>query len=124
MDVEKEEPLFQVSTGHNANLYAEKQRTDPKLKSIIDRLRKSNGVTDPQNVIGRNYALIHGVLYKINKSITGNPWKLIVPPALRKQVMAWMHENGSAGHGAFLRTYTLIRRKYYWENMIKAICNH
>ena len=120
VELEQEEDVIQVTSGGNAQVFAEKQQEDPKLKKIITNLRKSKDISNVNEaIIGKNYALIHGVLYKINKTMSGNPWKLVVPTKLRADVLKLMHDDASAGHGGFFKTYSQTRKRYYWDKMIK-----
>ena len=125
VELEKEENIIQVTAGGNSQVFAEKQQEDAKLKKIITNLRKSKDITqENDSIIGKNYAIIQGVLYKINKTITGNPWKLVVPTKLRADVLKLMHDDPSAGHGGFFKTYTLARKRYYWDKMIRDIARY
>ena len=57
-----------------------------------------------------------GLLYHINKE-NGKEYKaIIVPKVLIKTVLQEMHDHFGIG-----KTYSLIKRYYYWPKMIKHI---
>ena len=63
-----------------------------------------------------------GLLYHINKE-NGKEYKAtIVPKVLIKTVLQEMHDY--FGHFGIGKTYSLIKRYYYWPKMIKHIQAH
>ena len=63
-----------------------------------------------------------GLLYHINKE-NGKEYKsTIVPQVLIKTVLQEMHDH--SGHFGIGKTYSLIKRYYYWPKMIKHIQAH
>ena len=60
-----------------------------------------------------------GLLYHINKE-NGKEYKaIVVPKVIIKTVLTEMHEH--FGHFGIDKTYSLIKRYYYWPKMIKHI---
>ena len=47
--------------------------------------------------------------------------QVVLPPSLRKDVMHEYHDQRTAGHFAFQRTFLNIQKKYYWPNMSQEI---
>ena len=45
----------------------------------------------------------------------------MVPTKLRADVLKLVHDDPSAGHGGFYRTYIIARRRYYWDRMQRDI---
>ncbi|GBN06772.1 Retrovirus-related Pol polyprotein from transposon 412 [Araneus ventricosus] len=82
---------------------------DPKLKSIIKVLKRSDEY--------QNYILKDGVLYKKTFGPLAQQWLLVVPKHLRGDILRSLHDAPTAGHLGFAKTYDRIRRKYYWPGL-------
>ena len=122
--IEDAEELIQLAAKGNAELFAQMQNEEPKLKKIIDKLRNSKGAQNSEVIIGSNYALIQGLLYRINKRQAAHPWQLVVPMVLRTDILKLTHDNIDSGHGGFYKTYLLTRQRYYWDRMVKDIAQY
>ena len=63
-----------------------------------------------------------GLLYHINRE-NGKEYKAtVIPKTLIKTILQEMHEH--FGHFGIGKTYSLIKRYYYWPKMIKHIHAH
>ena len=63
-----------------------------------------------------------GLLYHINRE-NGNEYKTtVIPKTLIKTILQEMHDH--FGHFGIGKTYSLIKRYYYWPKMIKHIQGH
>ena len=63
-----------------------------------------------------------GLLYHINKENSKEYKAIVVPKTLIKTVLQEMHNH--FGHFGIWKTYSLIKRYYYWPKMIKHIQGH
>ena len=72
-----------------------------------------------------HYLLQNGVLYyvrdsrmrRVKRQIDDISLQLVVPTALRHDVISSKHGDDCAGHFGFRRTYMTLRLKYYWKGM-------
>ena len=63
-----------------------------------------------------------GLLYHLNRG-NGKEFKAtVVPKSLIKTVLQEMHDH--FGHFGIGKTYSLVKRYYYWPKMIKHIQTH
>ena len=80
---------------------------------------------DPKNMFNERDSYVYdstGLLYHINKE-NGKEYKAtIVPKILIKTVLHGMHDHFD--HFGIGRTYSLIKRYYYWPKMITHIQAH
>ena len=47
--------------------------------------------------------------------------QLVIPDALKHEVLVWAHDDVTAGHLGTQKTYGKIRTRYYWRNMFRDI---
>ena len=87
------------------------QRADLELLEIINNIQNHP-----------NYTIQNGLLYWNNLKKTSNA-KLVVPSALRYQIMKEHHDEMSGGHFGRNKTCAKITNRYFWPRMIKDIIN-
>ena len=63
-----------------------------------------------------------GLLYNINRKNSKEYKATVIPKTLIKTILQEMHDH--FGHFAIGKTYSLIKRHYYWPKMIKHIQAH
>ena len=73
-----------------------------KLLGQWDRLRKHQGV-----------------LYRSIQDEGREYWQLLLPKALRAEVLHQLHD--AAGHQGVERTFALVRKRCYWPGMMKEV---
>ena len=49
--------------------------------------------------------------------------QLVVPPALRYELLVWAHDDPTGGHFGTVKTYEKLRTRYYWRKMFSDV-NH
>ncbi len=101
------------------------QYSDNKIKVIIDALLAvDNGdpVDDKVEKKLSEYKLEADILYKAKYDPNARLWRLVVPECLQKELMEEIHCM-EASHLGLHKTFELIRDRYYWQGMFKAICN-
>ena len=107
-----------LCTLHGTNI-KELQRSDSRLKPIISYLENDNTPHPKVNDI-ESYALIDEVLYYTGYNENERLWRLCLPLKIVKSVMKEIHET-SAGHLGLVKTWHLIRSRYFWPRMFKHI---
>jgi len=66
------------------------------------------------------YMIKDDILYKINDNEDGKLWRLCIPSSMRKKVMDEIHVS-TIGHLGLLKTYMLLKARYYWPKMYKQL---
>ena len=117
--------------------WAKEQRLDPNLGVII-RLIESGQLTkrklqgkDSSEVKSflrnkKSLKLVKDVLYR--KSYSDNStskktlWKLVVPKLFRERALLGCHDD--VGHQGILRTFSLLRERFYWPGMQEEATQH
>ena len=97
------------------------QADDPELVKIIEYVKDGDVPEDQQLVKrlaleGTQYTLIDGVLHHENPHQPGE-LRMVVPASLRGKLMKEMHGGRFAGHFAWKKTYTTMRKRYWWRGM-------
>ena len=103
----------------------ELQRNDSELCELIDYLESGKLPEDEiqsRRVVSESfhYTVIDGMLYNINPKLTGTEL-LVIPVALRLEILQAFHDDITAAHFGFQRTYDKIKRRYFWRNMYSEI---
>ncbi|KAE9312441.1 hypothetical protein PR003_g19758 [Phytophthora rubi] len=108
---ERDEYLSEIRDFLQGNL----ERFSPK------RLRKIAKVADL-------FALdVRGVLYRLARSTRDRPrdaedqLRLVVPEALREDMLHYAHEDVQGGHQGITRTYEKLRSEFYWPGMYAGV---
>ena len=94
------------------------QAQDEKCTTLADMLRR--GILDPIA-----YSMEDGVLYhRVTEG--GQSFHAIyipkTPPSLIQSILKAAHND--SGHNGFPRTYSAIRRLYYWKGIKEDVCQH
>jgi len=109
----------------------ELQHRDPDLADLInylesatlpdkDKLARSLLLTIDDYVLSDDGLLFH--LWTPRKTHhTTTCQQLVIPAALRYQVLTWGHDDPTAGHFGTVTTYEKLRTRYYWRNMFSDI---
>lgn len=73
----------------------------------------------------RAFVLRDGVVFRRIYSNDGSEFlALVLPKALRKDVLHALHDHVTAGHLGVNKTYNKIRRRFYWPKMYAEIRNY
>ena len=107
------------------------QRQDPELSDLItfmetDALPPSNSRAHSFVLCGDKFYLDeNGLLFSLwtpskrtNRDVCS---QLVIPDALKHEVLVWAHDDVTAGHLGTQKTYGKIRTRYYWRNMFRDI---
>lgn len=101
------------------------QRADTFYRTLIDRL---NGSARPPNSRLRrqpnNYRLIDGVLCHMNRHATGYKWVPVIPRELRLGVLKALHDDATAGHLGFEKTYDRVRSRFFWPGLFASVAKY
>lgn len=66
-----------------------------------------------------------GVLYRINDSKKRNtkelPTHLVIPRALKHQMLTSAHDDLTGGHLGIFKTYQKLKERYFWDRMYKDV---
>lgn len=101
---------------------AEHQCADPELLPLIEHLQGVEGVLPRSLVRGlSSYCLRNNVLYRKNCGSGPNTYLLVVPSALRQDILQACHDEPCAGHLGFAKTLARIRQKYYWPRLFSSV---
>lgn len=108
----------------NSERLIEAQRSDDKLKEIIEQLehkeyKKADKTSDAYFL--RDKLLYHFSLPAFNSPRQHVIEQLVVPESLKSQILFENHDMETAGHFGFDKTLSRIRHKYFWLNMYSEI---
>ena len=122
-------PPLKSEAVHKAQELHHLQRSDHEIRPLIDCLESN--IETPNTVPPKfsenqtsEYVLDdHGILYRRaeDPQIYEPAKKLVLPRALRKQIMQSCHDDILSAHLGSQRTYRKIRLKYYWPKMYTLI---
>lgn len=110
---------------------SEMQMKDPKLRDIMNYLKCNELPTDEERAKRvmasvSFYEMVDDVLYHIWAPDAKGKRKevrrrLVIPRTLIDEVLTWCHDDHTAGHLAFHKTYYKIRERFFWEGMYRDI---
>ena len=100
----------------NDDVLQKLQQEDVFCKSILNQIRKSN-ITDGQLYLVKDNILKRYVMEGNNTYET-----TVVPRALTGQILRMAHDE--LGHNGTHRTYTILKRLYYWKGLKPSIEKH
>ena len=89
--------------------FRKEQRNDRSLDALFDSAAQPRGKN--------GFVIQDGLLYKKNYTADGARLLLVVPKNLRTHVLHAMHDDASAGHMGFAKTYHRILCRFYWPSM-------
>ena len=104
---------------------ADQQHDDPELLGLINYLE--GRTQKAPKVFARglsSFCLRNQVLYKMNFSSDGSTYLLVVPTALRFEVLQACHNEVTSGHLGYTRTLSRVRERYYWPGLAAAVKHH
>ena len=96
-------------------LIKEMHSTDPFCKCIMKRLLNK---TAPEHEL-KTFFIHNGLLYRYALDHTKDFCTLVIPKAWRYTILVETHDK--MGHQGNNRTYSLIKRQYYWKGMAKDV---
>ena len=109
----------------------ELQRRDPELSEIIDFLE--NDVVPLNEKSARKLLLTSetfymgkdGLLYHLDQNQKRNSHdvfsQLVIPQALRFEVLSNVHDHVSGGHFGVHKTFQKVKQRYWWKRMFKDV---
>lgn len=107
------------------------QKRDPDLGDLITYLETDK--LPAQNNRARPLMLIQDQFYLDDNGLLFHIWmpsqpvrhaicyQLVIPQALRFEVLLWGHDDVTAGHLGVNKTYAKLRQRYYWRGMFRDI---
>lgn len=101
------------------------QHSDLSLVPILNYL--SSPTSDVPSSIKRRAALFtvrNSILYRRNYDPHGRQWLLVIPRQLQKSVIQANHDDPTAGHLGFVKTYFRIRANFFWNGMYRSISKY
>jgi len=108
------------------------QRQDPELSRFIELLGShtekprakllSSESSEVRIMCGLwpQFRVVDNILYRIGK-IPEDPWRLVIPRELRKEIMEMLHDSKWAGHPGMSRMKASLGSRYYWPRMREDI---
>lgn len=101
---------------------AQLQRDDPELLLVIQHLEGLD-VRIPRAFARHisSFSLQNSVLYKRNFRNREDAFLLVVPTAMRQEILYACHDETTAGHLGVSRTLARIRQKYYWPKLLRTV---
>ena len=93
----------------------EMQSKDPFCKCIMKRLLNK---TAPKHELD-TFFIHNGLLYRYVSDHSKDFCTLVIPKAWRYTILVEIHDK--MGHQGNKRTYSLIKRQYYWKGMAKDV---
>lgn len=95
---------------------------DSQFKEIYEILDKQKPVPEELKNHMRHYSLGNDRLLYFSTPPENKPFRLCIPISpIRDTILHDAHDAPIAGHGAYMKTYDLISRAYYWPSMTKTI---
>jgi len=98
-------------------------KADSKIARIYEAVEnKKDDLTNENKKCRKlaDYRIIQIVLYKLTPEEHGRMWRVFVPKNLQKNIMAELHVSAGS-HLGFLRTWHLLKSKYYWHGMYRML---
>lgn len=113
-------PLCPLTSYDPAHI-REEQLKDPQLSRLIHHLEGTHTTTPKIANKSRNFLLDNGILYKQNYCPDGDPHLLAVPSSLRRCLLTSLHDDPTAGHLGFYKTFDRLRKRYFWPRMYTTV---
>lgn len=117
-------PVSSIAVGERFEL-KKLQQEDHYCQSIVDRL---SGRTQPPNSRLRRqqtkFRVVDGVLHRQNYHPTGEKWVPVVPRALQQKILEAFHDDATAGHLGYQKTYDRIRARFFWPGMSTSVSKY
>lgn len=101
------------------------QRADTYCRTIIDRLTGSSRA--PNSRLRRQltrFKLHDGTLLRQTYHPLGSRWVPVIPRSLRLQVLEAFHDDPTAGHLGFHKTYDRIKTRCFWPGLSTSVSRY
>lgn len=103
---------------YDTRSFAAEQLHDPQVFKLMRHLDNTLPSSDRKFVRkSRHFVLRDGVLYRKNYASDGNRYLLVIPKHLWKDVLQSLHDDPTAGHLGFFKTYERVRQRYFWVRL-------
>ncbi|KAK9731008.1 Integrase core domain [Popillia japonica] len=100
------------------------QTGDTRIQDIIATINDPDSAGPALNKIIKKYEIKNGILYRRNDNNNGKPLLLVIPFNLRHEILYSNHNDPISGHLGIARTLDKIRRKFYWDGLVKDVKNY
>lgn len=94
----------------------QEQRDDSYCKKYIDILESTEISEENKVVKAKYFTMQDDLLYRIS---IGDIYRLVIPYKRRNAVLLACHDMPLAGHLGFSKTYSVMKKRYYWPKMRK-----
>lgn len=85
--------------------------TDVRYKELIEKTLSNNDKSE-------DYVIQNELLYKRVKRNDGNVvYRIYIPSDRVAQALQECHDERTAAHGGFFKTFHRVKQYYYWANM-------
>ncbi|KAG8200916.1 hypothetical protein JTE90_020556 [Oedothorax gibbosus] len=91
------------------------QRLDPQLAEHIKNCENSPDMSHAR------FSLVNNVLCKKNFDPSGKQWQSVIPKKLRIEILHHFHDEPTAGHLGFVRTYDRLRKRFFWPGLFRNV---
>lgn len=113
-------PLCPLTSRDPAHI-REEQLKDPLFYALIHHLDGTHTASPKVAKKSRNFLLNNGILYKKNYCPDGDLHLLAVPSSLRRCIVSSLHDDATAGHLGFYKTFDRLRKRYFWPRMYTTV---
>ncbi|GFQ66306.1 retrovirus-related Pol polyprotein from transposon 297 [Trichonephila clavata] len=72
----------------------------------------------------KTFELVYGILCKKIFDPDGKMWLPVIPKHLRADILTHFHDEPTAGHIGFAKTYDRIRNRFYWPGMHRNVVRY
>ncbi|GFU72224.1 retrovirus-related Pol polyprotein from transposon 412 [Trichonephila clavipes] len=97
---------------------ATEQRDDPSLAAFIKACEQSPDLSRA------GFSIVNNVLYKKFFDPSGKQWLPVVLKKMRLEILHHFHDEPTAGHLGFVRTYDRIRKRFFWSRLFRTVLRY
>lgn len=101
------------------------QRADTYCRGMIDQL---TGSSPPLNSRSRRqlqqFKFLDGILYRSTHLSSGHRWVPVAPRSIRAQILEALHDDATAGHLGFSKTYERVRSRFFWPGLSTCVARY
>lgn len=109
----------------SASTFAQQQRADPDLNKLIDYLEGKTTIVPRVFKRGvSTFCLRNDMLVKKNFAPNKAQYLLVVPTALRDEILQAAHDEPTSGHLGFTRTLGRIHERYFWPRLATNVAHY
>ncbi|GFY44269.1 retrovirus-related Pol polyprotein from transposon 297 [Trichonephila inaurata madagascariensis] len=94
---------------------ATEQRDDPSLAAFVKACEQSPDLSSA------GFSIVNNVLCKKKFDPSGKQWLPVVPKKMRLEILHHFHDEPTAGHLGFVRTYHRIRKRFFWPRLFRIV---